>query len=75
MNSYRDLIVWQKAIELVKQIYALTKQLLKEEIFSLTSQRSAMSIPSGIAERYGYQHTLSGNKVEVLCLHYKPGSK
>lgn len=60
MNSYRDLIVWQKAIELVKQIYELTKQFPKEEIYSLTSQikRSATSIPSNIAEGYGRQHTL-----------------
>ncbi|HEY9123684.1 MAG TPA: four helix bundle protein [Bacteroidales bacterium] len=73
MNSYRDVIVWQKAIELVKQIYELTKQFMKEEIYSLTSQRCSMSIPSNIAQRYGRQFT--GNKAEVLCLNYKPGSK
>ncbi len=51
-QSYKDLIVWQKSIELVKIVYALTKQLPKEEVYGLTSQmrRCAVSIPSNIAE-------------------------
>lgn len=52
MNTYRDLIVWQKSIELTKKIYLLTKSFPKEEQFGLTSQikRAAISIPSNIAE-------------------------
>jgi four helix bundle protein len=52
LNSYRDLIVWQKAIILVSKIYELTDHYPKEEIFGITSQirRSAVSIPSNIAE-------------------------
>ena len=51
-QSYRDLIVWQRAIEMVVEIYALTDKFPKEEIFGVTSQmrRAAVSIPSNIAE-------------------------
>ena len=52
MDSYRDLIVWQKAINLVIEIYSLTELLPKTEQYGLTSQmrRAAVSIPSNIAE-------------------------
>ena len=55
IKSYKDLIVWQKAIMLVKEIFKLTDNFPKSEIFGLTSQmrRSAISIPSNIAEGYG----------------------
>ena len=50
--NYRELIVWQKAMELVTEIYQLVKLLPKEEIYALSSQmrRAAVSIPSNIAE-------------------------
>lgn len=50
--SHKDLIVWQKAMELVVAVYNLTNKFPKEEIYGLTSQlkRSAVSIPSNIAE-------------------------
>ena len=50
--SYRDLIAWQKSIEVVISIYALTEQFPKSELYGLTSQmrRAAVSIPSNIAE-------------------------
>jgi four helix bundle protein len=52
VGSYRDLIVWQKAITLAKLIYRLTQQLPSEEKFGLVSQmrRAAVSVPSNIAE-------------------------
>jgi len=52
MKTYQDLIVWQKSIELVTNIYRLTEKFPKEEIFGITSQiqRAAVSIPSNIAE-------------------------
>lgn len=52
IKSYKDLIVWQRAIELVSEIYKLTDNYPKTEIFGLTSQmrRAAVSIPSNIAE-------------------------
>jgi len=52
INSYKDLIVWQKGYELVKQVYKISSKLPKEEVFALQSQmrRSAVSIVSNIAE-------------------------
>lgn len=52
LESYRQLIVWQKSFELTKDIYSLTKELPKDEQFGLISQirRCAVSIPSNIAE-------------------------
>lgn len=53
---YKDLIVWQKAIELVTEIYRATKPFPKEEMYGLTNQlrRAAVSIPSNIAEGQGH---------------------
>ena len=52
IQSYKDLIVWQKSIELVTLIYNLTEGFPSKEIFGLTSQmrRAAVSIASNIAE-------------------------
>ena len=56
MHNYKELKVWQKARELVKFVYQLTKKYPKEEIYSLTSQvrRAVVSIPSNIAEGSGH---------------------
>jgi four helix bundle protein len=50
--SYKDLIVWQKSVELAITIYKLTEKFPKTEIYGLMSQmrRAAISIPSNIAE-------------------------
>ena len=55
INSYRDLIVWQKSIDLVEKIYSLLKSFPDDERFGLISQmkRSSISIPSNIAEGFG----------------------
>ena len=55
MNTFRDLLIWQKSMNLVTEIYQLTNSFPKEEIYGLSSQirRSAISIPSNIAEGYG----------------------
>lgn len=52
INSYKDLIVWQRAMELVEEIYTLTNEFPKEETFGLVNQmrRATVSIPSNIAE-------------------------
>jgi four helix bundle protein len=51
-NAFRNLLVWNKAMELVTQIYTTTKSFPKEELYGLVSQmrRCAVSIPSNIAE-------------------------
>ena len=52
VESYRDLIVWQKSMELVERVYRMTRVFPKEELYGLSSQirRAAVSIPSNIAE-------------------------
>ncbi len=57
MDSFRDLIAWQKAMDLVEEIYAVTRDFPADERYGLTAQlrRSAVSIPSNIAEGYGRQ--------------------
>jgi four helix bundle protein len=55
LKNYEELKVWEKAYKLCLDIYTVTKRFPKEEIYGLTSQirRSAVSIPSNIAEGYG----------------------
>ena len=51
-KSYRDLIVWQKSVQLTKRIYEVTGKFPREEQFGLVTQlrRAAVSVPSNIAE-------------------------
>jgi len=51
-KNYRELIVWQKAMEAATEVYQIVKKLPKEELFVLSNQmrRAAISIPSNIAE-------------------------
>ena len=53
--NYRNLEVWKRSLDLTADIYRLTKQLLKEELFGLSDQmrRAVVSIPSNIAEGAG----------------------
>lgn len=55
INSYRDILAWQQAMELVTAIYKSTEMWPKEEVYGLTSQvrRAAVSVPANIAEGYG----------------------
>ena len=52
VSSYKDLVVWQKTITLIEQVYAVTSSLPIQEMYGLTSQmrRSSVSIASNIAE-------------------------
>lgn len=63
IQSYKELIVWQKAMALVKTLYFSTDQFPKDELYGLTSQmqRAAVAIPSNIAEGY-----LRGHKKEYI---------
>ncbi|MBQ7454263.1 MAG: four helix bundle protein [Selenomonadaceae bacterium] len=76
VSDYRDLVVWQKSMDLTVEIYRLTKNLPKDELYGLTNQlrRAAISIPSNIAEGSArlstkeYLRFLSiarGSKVEI----------
>lgn len=55
LKSYKELIVWQKSVQLVKEMFILTNNFPRSEIYGITSQmrRAAVSIPSNIAEGYG----------------------
>ena len=54
-STYKDLIVWQKSIELIEKIYRITARFPKEELYGIVSQlrRAAVSIASNIAEGQG----------------------
>ena len=58
VRSFRDLIVWQRAMELTVAVYGLTREFPKDEIYGLTSQlrRAAVSIASNIAEGHGRKY-------------------
>lgn len=55
MKEYKKLIVWQKAMQLVKMVYEISSLLPKSEVYGLSSQikRAAVSVPSNIAEANG----------------------
>lgn len=58
IKSFKDLRIWQKGIQLVEDVYAVSRGFPKEEIYGLQSQlgRSAVSIPSNIAEGFARLH-------------------
>ena len=59
LSSYRDLIAWQKGIELVQSVYQATAGFPRCEVWGLSNQlrRAAVSIPSNIAEGQGRRST------------------
>ena len=66
IQSYRDLLVWQQAMDLAVLSYALTRRFPREELFGLTSQirRSAASAAANIAEGHGREN--SGSFIQFL---------
>ena len=66
LSSYRDLLVWQKSLDLVERVYRLTQRLPQTEIYGLSSQmrRAAVSIPSNIAE--GQSRNSTGEFLQAL---------
>lgn len=59
VKSYKDLIVWKKAMDLVEMVYQVTKEFPREELYGLANQlrRAAVSVPSNIAEGHARKST------------------
>lgn len=76
VTSYKDLLIWQRSMDLVEAIYKVTGKLPGVEQWGLISQmrRAAISVPSNIAEGYGrqatgeYRHHLSYSRASLLEL-------
>ncbi|MFN5943506.1 MAG: four helix bundle protein [Phycisphaerae bacterium] len=74
IKTFRDLLVWQRGMELTREVYIATRAMPKAEMFALTSQmrRAASSIPMNIAEGFG-QHTrpkfVNGLRIAVGSLN------
>ena len=68
INGYKDLIVWQKSMDLVDEIYKIIRLLPSEERFALADQmrRSAISVPSNIAE--GYERKSKKEYIQFLSI-------
>ena len=75
INSYKDLTVWQKSMDLVDEIYNLTEKFPKSETYGLASQmqRSAVAIPSNIAE--GQKRNYSKEFLQFLYISYGSGAE
>jgi four helix bundle protein len=66
LKSHQDLVVWQKSLALVKQVYLLTRSFPSDEKFGLVSQmrRAAVSIPSNLAE--GHARNTTGEFIQFI---------
>jgi len=75
VNSYKDLKVWQKSMDLVTEIYNLTEKFPKSETYGLIAQmqRSAVAIPSNIAE--GQKRNYSKEFLQFLYISYGSGAE
>jgi four helix bundle protein len=70
LKNYKELNVWQKSYELCLKIYGITTKFPNDERYGLTSQirRSAVSIPSNIAE--GYERKTTADYIRMLYISY-----
>ena len=70
IKSYKDLVIWQKAIDLVVEIYETLKSFPREELYGLSDQikKSAVSVPSNIAEGQSRQHTAEFRQFLYIAL-------
>ena len=68
MNSYKDLIVWKKSVDMVVQLYDYISDFPKNESYALSDQmrRAAISIPSNIAE--GYERSTTAEYIRFLMI-------
>ena len=74
-GDYKKLIVWQKSVQLVINIYEITEKFPKEEIYGLTNQirRAAVAIPSNIAE--GYRRNSKKEYRQFLAIAYSSAAE
>ncbi len=70
IDSYRDLLVWQKAMDLVVECYKATREFPKDEMYGLTSQlrRAAVFVPANISE--GHSRPSAGEFLHFLGIAY-----
>lgn len=70
IRNFRDLGIWQLGKEIVREIYRVTKEFPREELYALTSQmqRAAVSIPSNIAEGFNRYHNKEYRQFLFLAL-------
>lgn len=70
ISHYKELIVWQKSMDLVHEVYKITRQFPKSEIYALASQmqRAVVSIPSNIAE--GQSRNYKAEFVQFLAIAF-----
>jgi len=75
LQGHKDLIVWQKSMDLVVAVYELTKDFPPSEIYGLTSQmrRSAVSIPSNIAE--GSKRKTRNDFLQFIAIAFGSGAE
>ena len=75
LQSYKDLIVWQKGIDLCVRLYKVTDSFPKSETYGLTSQmrRSCVAIPSNIAE--GQRRAYKTEYIQFLRIAYGSGAE
>jgi four helix bundle protein len=75
MQSYKDLTVWKKSIQLCVQVYKITESFPKHELYGITSQirRSSTAIPSNIAE--GQKRGHKTEFIQFLRIAYGSGAE
>lgn len=74
IKFYQDLITWQKAMDLVEDVYKASRDFPREETYALTSQvrRAAVSIASNIAEGQMKADNLRFSPTFVYCIRFAP---
>ncbi|HLB73073.1 MAG TPA: four helix bundle protein [Sedimentisphaerales bacterium] len=70
IRNFRDLEVWKKGIEIAKDVYRMTGQFPREEVYGLTSQmrRASVSVPSNIAEGFNRLHNKEYSRFLYVAL-------
>ncbi len=77
VRNYQELIVWQRAMDLVERVYLASRHFPREETYGLTSQirRAVISIPSNIAEGQGRRTTPDFRAPFIHCLWFVEGGR